>query len=53
MRFWRYLVVGALISAAVLGLEISSVAQTECMVTVQPGESIQAAIDSAPEGRDN
>lgn len=35
-----------LLSAAGLGV----LAQSHCTITVQPGESIQAAVDSAPEG---
>jgi len=58
MRFPHYLMVAALMLAALFGLEIwggvsdgvLTQAQGECTVTVQLGESIQAAIDQAAEG---
>jgi len=57
MRFSRYLMVAALMLAALFlgtsgGVDDGALAQAqaECTVAVQPGESLQAAIDAAEEG---
>lgn len=58
IKFSRYPILAVLVLVALFCLEISSTIQdvvlaqdeSECTVTVQPGESIQATIDEAEEG---
>ncbi len=45
-RFWG----PATVLVLLIGVGVSSLARDACTVTVQPRESIQAAIDAAPEG---